>query len=107
MARRKLFGPFVLREANRSRRLSTGALICAALNTQLFAIRSTWRAHTKCALEKGRVRVSTDDLQRVVEKVGDSISAVTKEIELERMPATLQADEPSFGRRSQTGGPAL
>ena len=40
-----------------------------------------------------RLEVSTDDLQRVVEKVGVSISAVTKEIELERMPAnTLQAD---------------
>jgi ribosome biogenesis GTPase A len=36
-----------------------------------------------------RLEVSTDDLQRVVV----SISAVTKEIELERMPAnTLQAD---------------
>jgi hypothetical protein len=37
--------------------------------------------------------VSSEDLQRVVEKVGVSISAVTKEIELERRPAnTLQAD---------------
>jgi hypothetical protein len=33
---------------------------------------------------KRRLGVSTDDLQRVVEKVGESISAVNKEIELER-----------------------
>jgi hypothetical protein len=31
--------------------------------------------------------LSTSDLQRIVENVGNSISAVTKEIELERMPA--------------------
>jgi hypothetical protein len=36
---------------------------------------------------KRRLGLSTSDLQRVVEKVGNSISAVTKEIELERMPA--------------------
>jgi Protein of unknown function (DUF3606) len=42
---------------------------------------------------KRRLGVSTNDLQRVVEKVGDSISAVTKQTELERTPAnTLQAD---------------
>ena len=42
---------------------------------------------------KRRLGVSTEDLQRIVEKVGDSISAVTKEIELERTPAnTLHAD---------------
>ena len=34
---------------------------------------------------KRRLGVSTDDLQKVVEKVGESISAVTKEIELERV----------------------
>jgi hypothetical protein len=40
-----------------------------------------------------RLGVSPDELQRVVEKVRVSISAVTKEIELERTPAnTLQAD---------------
>jgi hypothetical protein len=36
---------------------------------------------------KRRLGLSTGDLQRVVKKVGNSISAVTKEIELERMPA--------------------
>jgi hypothetical protein len=37
---------------------------------------------------KRRLGLSTGNLQRVVEKVGNSISAVTKEIELERkMPA--------------------
>ena len=36
---------------------------------------------------KRRLGLSTSDLQRIVEKVGNSISAVTKEIELERMPA--------------------
>jgi len=42
---------------------------------------------------KRRLGVSAEDLQRIVEKVGDSISAVTKEIELKRTPAnTLQAD---------------
>jgi Protein of unknown function (DUF3606) len=41
---------------------------------------------------KRRLGVSTNDLQKVVEKVGDSIS-VTKQTELERTPAnTLQAD---------------
>jgi hypothetical protein len=35
---------------------------------------------------KRRLGLSTSDLQRIVEKVGNSISAVTKEIELERMP---------------------
>jgi uncharacterized protein YjcR len=42
---------------------------------------------------KRRLGVSTEDLQRIVEKVGDSISAVTKEIELKKTPAnTRQAD---------------
>jgi uncharacterized protein YjcR len=48
---------------------------------------------------KRRLGISTDDLQRVVEKVGESISAVNKEIELERAPAnTVQgmAKRPSF-----------
>ena len=36
---------------------------------------------------KKRLGLSTSDLQRIVEKVGNSISAVTKEIELEKMPA--------------------
>jgi hypothetical protein len=36
---------------------------------------------------KRRLGITTDDLRRVVEKVGNSISAVTKEIELERVPA--------------------
>jgi hypothetical protein len=43
---------------------------------------------------KRRLGLSTSDLRRVVEKVGNSISAVTKEIELERTPAdTLPAAE--------------
>jgi hypothetical protein len=33
---------------------------------------------------KRRLGLSTNDLQRVIEKVGNSITAVTKEIELER-----------------------
>jgi transposase-like protein len=42
---------------------------------------------------KRRLGVSTEDLQRMVEKVGDSISAVTKQTELERTPAnTVQGD---------------
>jgi hypothetical protein len=41
---------------------------------------------------KRRLGVSIEDLQWIVEKVGDSISTVTKEIELERTPAdTRQA----------------
>jgi hypothetical protein len=36
---------------------------------------------------KRRLGLSISDLQRVVKKVGNSISAVTKEIELERMRA--------------------
>jgi hypothetical protein len=36
---------------------------------------------------KRRLGLSTNDLQRVIQKVGNSISAVTKEIELERMAA--------------------
>jgi hypothetical protein len=35
-------------------------------------------------LLKKRLGVSNDDLQRVVEKVGNSIAAVTKEIELKK-----------------------
>jgi hypothetical protein len=35
---------------------------------------------------KRRLGLSTSDLERIVEKVGNSISAVTKEINLERMP---------------------
>ena len=38
---------------------------------------------------KRRLGLSTSDLQRIVEKVGNSISAVTKEIELERMPTEI------------------
>jgi uncharacterized protein YjcR len=37
---------------------------------------------------KRRLGVSTEDLQRIVEKVGDSISAVTKEIELKKSMQT-------------------
>ena len=45
---------------------------------------------------KRRLGLSTSDLQRIVEKVGNSISAVTKEIELERMPTeTPLVAEPS------------
>jgi hypothetical protein len=44
---------------------------------------------------KNRVGLSTSDLQRVVQKAGNSISAITKEVELERMPseAPLQGSE--------------
>jgi hypothetical protein len=42
---------------------------------------------------KRRLGVSAEDLQRIVEKVGDSISAVTKEIELKRTPANTRQAE--------------
>jgi Protein of unknown function (DUF3606) len=38
---------------------------------------------------KRRLGLSTSDLQRVVEKVGTSISAVAKEIELQRRSAEI------------------
>jgi hypothetical protein len=46
---------------------------------------------------KRRLGVSSDDLHRVVAKVGNSIAAVTKEIELQKSlrltaPATAQID---------------
>jgi hypothetical protein len=37
------------------------------------------------ALSK-RLRVPADELKAIVEKVGNSVSAVTKEVELRRMP---------------------
>jgi hypothetical protein len=51
---------------------------------------------------KRRLGLSTGDLQRVVEKVANSISAVAKEIELERMPAEnpLEAGPETTDRRS-------
>jgi hypothetical protein len=36
---------------------------------------------------KRRLGVSTADLQRLIEKVGNSISAVNKELQLERTPS--------------------
>jgi Protein of unknown function (DUF3606) len=40
---------------------------------------------------KKRLGISADDLQRVVEKVGNSIAAVSKEIEFQKaMPVTEQ-----------------
>jgi hypothetical protein len=43
--------------------------------------------------------LSTSDLQRIVEKVGNSTSAVIKEIELERMPTetppVVDAEQPT------------
>jgi hypothetical protein len=48
---------------------------------------------------KRRLGLSTSDLQRIVEKVGNSISAVIKEIELERMPTetppVVDAEQPT------------
>jgi len=38
---------------------------------------------------KRRLGLSTSDLQRVVQKVGNSVSAVTKELELQRIPAEI------------------
>jgi hypothetical protein len=52
---------------------------------------------------KRRLGLSTSDLQRVVQKVGNSISAVTKEIELERMPA----EPPPGASPEQSNVPAL
>jgi hypothetical protein len=43
---------------------------------------------------KRRLGLSPSDLQRIVEKVGNSISAVTKEIELERKPTETPLVEP-------------
>jgi hypothetical protein len=48
---------------------------------------------------KRRLGLSTGDLKRVVKKVGNSISAVTKEIELERMPAE---NPPGAGHEQST-----
>jgi hypothetical protein len=70
MARTKLSEPFLLREANRSRRLSVDTLICAALNTQLFAIKSTSRIQTRFGLGKGGwefpSKISSGSLKRSV-----------------------------------------
>jgi Protein of unknown function (DUF3606) len=44
-----------------------------------------------------RLKLSTSELQKIITKVGNSISAVTKEIELQRMAAsgTLPEKKPS------------
>jgi predicted RNA-binding protein YlqC (UPF0109 family) len=51
---------------------------------------------------KRRLGVSSDDLHRVVEKVGNSIAAVTKEIELQKplpstapVPVQIDSEPPS------------
>jgi hypothetical protein len=52
---------------------------------------------------KRRLGLSTDDLQRVIQKVGNSISAVTKEIELEKLPA----ENPQGASAGQPTDPVL
>jgi hypothetical protein len=52
---------------------------------------------------KRRLGLSTNDLQRVIQKVGNSISAVTKEIELAKMPA----ENPQGAGAGQPTVPAL
>ena len=52
---------------------------------------------------KRRLGLSTSDLQRIVEKVGNSISAVTKEIELERMPGNPAGGGPRTAHRPSAG----
>jgi hypothetical protein len=52
---------------------------------------------------KRRLGLSTNDLQRLIQKVGNSISAVTKEIELERMAA----ENPQGTVAGQPTAPAL
>jgi hypothetical protein len=52
---------------------------------------------TQIRILKRRLGVSSDDLHRVVAKVGNSIAAVTKEIELQKpfqvtAPAPVQTD---------------
>jgi hypothetical protein len=49
---------------------------------------------------RGRLGISADDLQRVVEKVGNSIAAVCKEIESQKAPpvtepSPVQIESPS------------
>jgi Protein of unknown function (DUF3606) len=51
---------------------------------------------------KRRLGLSTNDLQRVIEKVGNSITAVTKEIELERASGESTPAQASSNRPSQS-----
>ena len=46
-----------------------------------------------------RLRIGADDLKALIEKVGNSVAAVTKEVELDRMsqqPCPAPQDEPSI-----------
>ena len=42
-----------------------------------------------------RLRISVDDLARIVEKSGNSIAAISKEVELQRMAALSAEATPS------------
>ena len=45
--------------------------------------------HTQVRILKKRLGISGDDLRRTVEKVGNSIAAISKEIEVQRSPPTV------------------
>jgi hypothetical protein len=51
-------------------------------------------------LLKRRLRVSDEELRLTVEKVGDSISAVAKEIETRRLTAKLDSERETDTERS-------
>ncbi len=79
---------------------SPKVLTCAAPNIRQFAIRLICRIQVRkidlsdpgqVRAWKRRLGLSTSDLQRVVEKVGTSISVIMKDIELERTPAQTTA----------------
>jgi predicted transcriptional regulator len=53
-----------------------------------FSDASQVRAFTK------RLRVPADELKAIIEKVGNSVAAVTKEVELRRMPQQSRAVPP-------------
>jgi predicted transcriptional regulator len=54
-----------------------------------FSDASHVRAFTK------RLRVPADELKAIIEKVGNSVAAVTKEVELRRMPQQPCATPPA------------
>jgi hypothetical protein len=62
---------------------------CIAQSICPFAIKSTWQIQLRCGRGLGS---SADGLKAVVEKVGNSIAVVTKEVELQRATHLTSAE---------------
>src|SRR5258705_1369441 len=63
--------------------VTKGMSSCHASNIRPSAIKSTWQSQFRFVPGPGG-SISPDALKAVVDKVGNSIAAVTKEVELQR-----------------------